>query len=441
ESVPGAPGAAVRVSVTDDPFAPERAEQPAELRAALAKPEAQRTADERAKLAARFRDVAPELEAPRKVFEALRNERADLKPATTAPVLKELAAERRRKTQIHVRGNWLDRGAEVAEGVPAVLHPFPADAPKSRLGFAQWLVHPDNPLTARVVANRHWEILFGQGLVRTSEDFGVRGEPPTHPDLLDWLATELVGSKWDLKALIRLIATSATYRQSAKARPEAKDPENLLYARGPRQRLSAEQVRDQALFAAGLLSPKMYGPSVYPPRPKLGLAAAFSSSTDWEDSKGEDRWRRGLYTFWRRSMPYPSMTTFDAPSAEVCTVRRIPTNTPLQALVTLNDPVYVEAAQALGRKMAAEGGADVRAKVAYGFRRCLARAPRAAEVDRLAKLYEDAKARYAGDRAKAAALATEPLGPLPAGADPVEMAAWTVVGNVLLNLDEIFLKR
>ncbi len=431
-----------RLSATEDAHAAARAELPAEVRAILAKEEAARSADEKAKLTAHYKAIAPELAATREGIAGLKKGLADLKPAGTVPVLKELAANRRRKTQIQVRGNFLDKGKEVSEGTPAVFPPLPAGAPKNRLGLAQWLVHPDNPLTARVTANRHWEQLFGTGLVSTSEDFGVRGELPSHPELLDWLAVELVEKGWDLKALIRKIATSAAYRQASKTTPDVirKDPFNRLLAVGPRQRLTAEQVRDQALFASGLLSPKVGGPSVYPPRPKLGLAAAFSSSTDWEDSKGEDRYRRGLYTFWRRSMPYPSMATFDAPSCEVTTMRRIPTNTPLQALVTMNDPVYVEAAQALARRMV-EAGKDARARAEHGFRRCLTRAPRAAEIDRLVSLYEEARKRYAAEPAKAKDLATNPLGPAPAGMDDVELAAWTVVGGVLLNLDEVFLKR
>jgi hypothetical protein len=433
----------VRLSASTDPQAPAHAELPAEVAASLRKAAAERTKEESARIADHHRATAAELEPQRRRIAELRKQVEGTKPAGTSPVLRELGEGKRRRTQIQIRGNFLDKGKEVSEGVPAILHPLPADAPRNRLGLAAWLVHPENPLTARVVANRHWEQLFGTGLVATSDDFGVRGEPPSHPELLDWLATELVRSGWDVKALLRLMVTSATYRQASRTTPEQakKDPTNRLLSVGPRQRLSAEQVRDQALFASGLLSPKMFGPSVYPPRPKLGLSAAFSSSTDWEDSKGEDRWRRAVYTFWRRSMPYPSMATFDAPSCEVTTLRRIATNTPLQALVTLNDPVYVEAAQALARRIAAEGGPDARSKAAWGFRRCLTRPPRPAEVERLAALYEQSKETYAKDPAKAKSMSTEPLGPLPQGADAAELAAWSVVSNVLLNLDEIFLKR
>ncbi|HXG60324.1 MAG TPA: DUF1553 domain-containing protein, partial [Planctomycetota bacterium] len=438
-----APLGRFRLWATGDVEAAAWAALPAGVRAALARPAAERTPDQAALLAAYHRSIAPERAPLRERAAALRKEAEEMKPAGTVPVMRELPPAQRRKTYIQVRGNFLVRGAEVSEGVPAALHPFPAGAPKNRLGLALWLVHPENPLAARVLVNRYWEQIFGIGLVATSEDWGVRGEMPSHPELLDWLATEVVRLGWDLKRLVRLLVTSATYRQSSRVTPElwARDPSNRLLARGPRVRLSAETVRDQALFVAGLLSRRLYGPSVYPPQPKLGLTAAFSSSVDWEPSKGEDRYRRGLYTFWRRSIPYPSMATFDAPDRNVCTVRRLPTNTPLQALVTMNDPVYVEASQALARRIVAEGGAGPRERAAYGIRRCLARAARPGEIDRLVALYEEARARYAADPARARAMATDPIGPAPEKTDVVELAAWTVVSNVLLNLDEMFLKR
>jgi hypothetical protein len=297
-------------------------------------------------------------------------------------------------------------------------------------------------LTARVIANRFWEQIFGVGIVRTSEEFGIQGELPTHPELLDWLALELQ-KDWNIKRFLKVLVTSSTYRQSARVTPELfeRDPDNRLLARGPRVRLTAEMVRDQALFAAGLLSNKMYGPSVKPPQPNLGLTAAFGGRIDWETSSGEDRYRRGLYTTWRRTNPYPSMVMFDAPNREVCTVRRSQTNTPLQALVTMNDPVYVEAAQALARRILREGGATVESRAAFAFRCCLIRLPTPAEQQRLVTLYQQVRARFATQPDQANRFATDPLGPLPAGVDPVEAAAWTTVANVLLNLDEIFLKR
>jgi hypothetical protein len=432
-----------RLQATDDVRARGAAEIPADILAILKRPEAERAKEEAAKVAAFHRSVAPELASVREKLAATKKHLEGLKPAITVPIMRDLPENRRRKTQIQIRGNFLVKGKEVSEGTPESLHPFPKGEPKNRLGLAHWLMSSENPLTARIVANRHWEQLFGTGLMSTSEDWGVRGESPSHPELLDWLATELVRQKWDLKKFVKLLVTSAVYRQSSAVTPEliARDPSNRLLARGPRFRLSAEAVRDQALEVGGLLSHKMFGPSVYPPQPKSGLSAAFSNSTDWEPSKGEDRWRRGLYTFWRRSVPYPSMATFDAPDSFVCTVKRIPTNTPLQALVTMNDPVFVECCQNLARKVVAEGGASVKDRATYAFRRCLARPPREAELASLVALFEKSRARYATDAKRALAMATDPLGPAPQGADVADLAAWTVVGNVLINLDEMFMKR
>ncbi|MBN9119103.1 MAG: PSD1 domain-containing protein [Planctomycetes bacterium] len=384
-----------------------------------------------------------EMKPERDKLALLKKDLAAVKPLTTVPVMKELTGAQRRKTRLQFRGNFLDLGDEVAEGTPAAFHAFPKDAPRNRLEFARWLVSAENPLTARVIANRFWEQVFGTGIVRTSEEFGIQGELPSHPELLDWLATEFVAQKWDVKKFLKTLVMSSTYRQSAKVTPELveRDPENRLLARGPRVRLTAEMVRDQALFAAGLLSPKMLGPSVRPHQPNLGVNAAFGGSIDWQTSAGEDRYRRGVYTQWRRSNPYPSMSTFDAPNRDTCVVRRARTNTPLQALVTMNDPVYVEASQALARRLIEKGGKTTAEKAAFAFRACLVRAPSEAEVSRLVKLYDDAKARFAKDAAKATQFATNPLGPLPKGVDAADAAAWTVVANVIMNLDEMLMKR
>ncbi len=359
------------------------------------------------------------------------------------PIMRELTGNRRRKTHILMRGNFLDKGKQVTEGTPQTFHAFPDDQPKNRLGLARWLVSEDNPLTARVIVNRYWEEMFGAGIVRTSEEFGNQGELPTHPELLDWLATELIRLKWDTKALLKTIVMSSAYQQSSRVTPQAlaKDPANRLLSRGPRFRLSAEVIRDQALAVSGLLSRKMYGPSVKPPRPKLGLRAAFGGSTDWNTSGGEDKYRRGLYTTWRRSLAYPSMATFTAPSRNVCTIRRIRTNTPLQALVTLNDPVYVEASQALARRMMAEGGKSIDQIAAYGFRLCLSRPPNAEEVKRIRSLFERARAKFAQEEQAAKDLATVPIGAAPQGVNITDLAAWTLVANVYLNLDETLMNR
>ena len=258
--------------------------------------------------------------------------------------------------RIFVRGNPTQLGPPVPRRFLEVLTPgerLPFQQGSGRLELARAIASSDNPLTARVAVNRYWQIFFGTGLVKTSEDFGSQGELPSHPELLDWLAGEFMQQGWSQKKILKTIVTSATYRQSSRVNPALieRDPYNTLLARGPRVRLSAEMVRDQALTAAGLLSHKMYGPSVQPPRPVLGLSAAFGGSTDWQTSAGSDRYRRGLYTEWRRSLPYPSMDAFDAPSREVCTLNRARTNTPLQALATLNNEVFVEAAQALARRV------------------------------------------------------------------------------------------
>ncbi len=366
-----------------------------------------------------------------------------LRELPAVPIQAELPADKQRETFVMLKGNFLTRGEKVGPGVPQSFHPFPAGAPANRLGVAKWLVDANNPLTARVAVNRFWAQLFGTGLVETPEDYGTQGEPPSHPELLDWLAVEFMRHGCDQKSLLRLMVTSETYCQSSKVTPELleKDPRNRLMSRGPRFRLEAELVRDQALALAGLLSRKMMGPSVFPAQPPGLWQAAFNGrDRTWATSAGEDKFRRGLYTFWRRTVPYPSMATFDAPSREICTVRRIRTNTPLQALVTLNDPVYVEAAQALARRIIREGGTSTGERVDYALKLCLSRPPHAKQIEELTSLFTSQHARYRADVEAARKLATDPLGPLPEGLDPAEMAAWTVVANVLLNLDAVLTK-
>ena len=397
-----------------------------------------------AKPAPADRPEPPEFQPARKLIDDLRAKLAAT-PAVTVPVLEELAGDKRRVTKIQLRGNWQNLGDEVTEGVPGAFHPATVAAGQrvDRLALAKWLVDPANPLTARVIVNRIWERLFGIGMVSTSEEFGSQGELPSHPELLDWLASELVARNWDLKAIQRLIVTSAAYRQTSKCPPElvARDPENRLVACGPRVRLPAEVIRDQALAASGLLSRKKGGPSVHPPQPDIGLSAAFGGGLDWTTSTGEDRYRRAVYTTWRRSNPYPSMATFDVPSREVCTIRRPRTNTPLQALVTMNDPAYVEAAQALARRMIREGGSTTADRALRGFRLVLARQPVAAEIDRLVRLHDDVLVDFQESPEDAKKMATDPLGPPPPDltANLADLAAWTVVANVILNLDEAFM--
>ena len=364
-----------KLTSTSEPRVEEWARTPAPVVEAIQVAAADRSDAQQEAITQYFLSIAPELEASRQQFAGFKKSLSDIKPETV-PVMKDLASNRR-VTKIQHRGNFEDLGQEVTEGTPTGLLPLPDDAPRNRLTVAKWLVDPNNPLTARVIANRYWEQLFGIGIVASSEEFGSQGDQPSHPELLDWLACELGRNSarqglpsrpqpnqrpWDTKAFLKTLVMSATYRQSSKVTPELiqRDPDNRLLARGPRFRLSAETLRDQALFVSGLLSPKMFGPPVKPPQPNQGLSAAFGSSTDWQTSMGEDKYRRGVYTTWRRSNPYPSMATFDAPNREVCTVRRVRTNTPLQALVTLNDPAYIEAAQALARRLVKEGGVDDR---------------------------------------------------------------------------------
>ncbi len=364
---------------------------------------------------------------------ALRQEMAAVRPATTL-VLQELPTPR--ATHVFLRGNHKTLGDKVAPGVPAKLNPLPPGAAPNRLSFARWLVDPANPLTGRVTMNRLWVRTFGRGLVETGEDFGIQGDMPTHPELLDWLATQLVERKWSLKAMNRLLVTSATYRQSARVTTELakRDPFNRLLARGPRFRLDAEAVRDNALAISGLLSPRIGGPSVFPTQPD-GIWFNPYSGDRWTTSTNGDQYRRGLYTFWRRTSPYANFMAFDAPSREVSCERRARTNTPLQALATLNDKAFVEASAALARRMLREAPADDHGRMAYGFKLCVARPPSAQEREVLLRLYRESLAKYRQD-AKATQAMVAHGGALPPGLAAAELAAWTVVANVLLNLDE-----
>ncbi len=417
------------------------AELPKNVFALLAIPAGQRTKDQVAKINAHRLANLPEVKAAEKELNNAAESARNMKPITTVPIMRELAEGKRRKTHIQVRGNFLQKEKEVTAGLPAVFHKGVENP--SRLALANWLVSPENPLTARVVANRYWEALFGTGIVASSEEFGSQGELPSHPELLDWLATELMRVDWDLKKFIKIIVSSNTYRQDSRLEPSRleADPFNRFLSRGPRQRLTAEMVRDQALFASGLLSRKMYGPPIKPPQPNMGLKSAFGPGLDWQTSKGEDKFRRGIYVHWRRTNPYPSMAVFDAPNRFVCNVRRTPTNTPLQALVTLNDPVYVESAQALARRMVKEGGDTPGSRIHRGFRLGLTRAPKPIETMELLKLLGKAREVYKQDAAAAKSMATVPIGPVPAGMDTTELAALTVTANIILNLDEVFQKR
>ena len=308
------------------------------------------------------------------------------------PIMTELEAEESRETHVFLRGNRLDLGDLVQSAVPGLLPDLPEGQPANRLGMANWIVDETNPLTSRVTVNRYWARLFGRGIVETEEDFGSQGLPPSHPELLDWLALQFqFDLNWDVKALLKLIVNSATYKQSSVIPIELLeiDPANYLLARGARVRLTAEQVRDQTLHVAGLLSDKMFGKSVMPYQPP-GVWQTVYSGSKWLESEGEDAYRRALYTYWRRTSPYPSMISFDSPSREVCVIRRIPTNTPLQALITLNDPVYIEAANALGELMK-EGGETTEEQIEKGYLLTLGRKAEAEQIDVLKTLYDAAE--------------------------------------------------
>ena len=373
-----------------------------------------------------FPETMGRLKAMQAAQDQLQNFRKQL-PST--PVMFDLDAKRQRTTRIHNRGNFLDQGEEVSASVLTAFSQLPANAPANRLGVAQWLMKADNPLTARVTVNRIWARIFGIGLVETEEDFGTQGMLPTHPELLDWLAVDFREQGWSLKKLIKTIVMSRTYRQSSNVNDKALavDPRNRLLSRGPRFRLSAEMVRDQALAVSGLLANKTGGPSVMPPQPP-GIWKSTYSGEKWKNAEGEDRYRRGLYTYLKRTSPYPAMTTFDAGSGEVCQIRRIRTNTPLQALITLNDVVYLEAAGQLAKRM--EAAADkLSAQLAAGFQMVLIREADDSEISRLKKLYDSLQDELSDgkellDSAK-----------LTAG-DP----RLVVIASVLLNLDETLMK-
>jgi hypothetical protein len=338
--------------------------------------------------------------------------------------------------------------AEVVEpGVPAFLNALSPGAPASRLTFARWLVDRKAPTTARALVNRIWQAYFGTGLVATSEDLGLQCEPPSHPELLDWLAVEFMENGWSLKHIHRLIAGSAVYRQSSRVTLEllARDPYNRLLARGPRTRVDAEVVRDIALEASGLLDPTVGGPSVFPPAPAFLFQPPTSYGPKvWNEAKGPVRYRRALYTFRYRSVPYPMLQAFDAPNGDFACVRRTRSNTPLQALTVLNEPIFMESARALALRVLADGGDNNSDRLRYAFRRCLARAPTAAEAKTLLELLTRQTERFSRPDAKPWELAADdPAHPpaLPAGASPPALAAWTAVARVLLNLDETITKE
>jgi mono/diheme cytochrome c family protein len=357
---------------------------------------------------------------------------ARLPPVSYAPVL--LENDKPPKTYIHIKGDWREHGEEVQPGTMAVLPPLPTGAQVTRQTLARWLVSPDHPLTSRVAVNRLWQEVFGRGLVFTSEDFGTTGDRPSHPELLDWLATEFLQRGWSMKQMVRLMVTSATYRQSSNARPDvdAKDPQNTLLARQSRLRLPAELIRDEALYAGGLLDLRIGGRSVRPPQPKGVAELSYAGSVKWEESTGMDRYRRGLYILFQRTVPYPQLMNFDEPNANLACTRRERTNTPLQALNLLNDPVFFEAAQGLAFRIMRESNGPFRDRLNYAYEVALGRPPAAREAERMGKFFDDTSRSLQANPQTVTALFPNRIEGVPQS----EAAAWVEVSRVLLNLDE-----
>ncbi len=429
-----------RISATSHRVASDRAVLPPAIDDLLVLPPARRSSEQRARLSAYFASIVPELAAARKEIAKLRS----VEPAfPTSLVMTERPRENPRPTYIHKRGEFLQPTDRVEPEIPAMFGPLPPDLPRNRLGFARWLVDRRNPMVGRVTANRQWQAFFGRGLVRTAEDFGYQGSPPTHPELLDWLAVEVVKRNWSLKAMHRLIVTSATYRQSSNVTPDAlaRDPENRLLSRASRQRLEAELVRDAALAESRLLTERIGGPSVFPPQPASVTTEGTYGGLAWNVSTGPDRYRRGLYTFAKRTAPFAMAATFDAPSGEACVARREVTNTPLQALTLLNDAMFVEIAQGLAKDVALKAGGAPAEIAQELFRRCLTRPPDRHELQALVAFAAKERERLAGDPQDAAKL-TPSAGDLKLGlAERANLAAWTAAARALFNLDESITKE
>ncbi len=401
-----------------------------------------------AKLDARLKEAkGDEAKTLKADLDRLRKQQSELDQLIpTSMIMREM--DQPRETFLLLRGQYDKPGEKVTAEVPAVLSRLPEGAPRNRLGLAQWLTHPSHPLTARVTINRYWQSYFGTGLVKTSEDFGSQGELPSHPELLDWLAAEFLET-WNVKHLQRLIVMSATYRQASRVTPAlvARDPENRLLARGPRHRLPAEGIRDLALSVSGLLQHKIGGPSVSPYQP-AGLWEELMARADgknwtaqeYSQSHGADLYRRTMYTFWKRTCPPAQLATFDAPDRETCTVRRARTNTPLQALVLMNDPTYVEASRKFAERILLEGGATPDERITFAFRLAIARQPTPRERTVLRRVFDQQLARFTADPAAATKLLTVGESPRNEQLRATELAAWSAVANVILNLDETVTK-
>jgi Protein of unknown function (DUF1553)/Protein of unknown function (DUF1549)/Planctomycete cytochrome C len=410
----------------------------ADAAAALAVEPAKRTPQQKLAVSAYFRTVTPLLKEPRDQLAKLENDKKQL--IQKVPTTLVSTAVSPRTVRVLPRGNWLDDSGEVVTpNVPAFLPPVDVTGRRAtRLDLANWLVSRDNPLVARVFVNRLWKVMFGQGLVKSLDDFGTQGALPSHPELLDWLAVEFVDSGWDVKHLLKLMALSNTYRQSSAASKEQqeRDSRNIWLARQNRFRLDAEMVHDNALAVSGLLSPKGGGPSVKPYQPAGYWSYLNFPKRDWVNDKGDGLYRRGLYTYWCRTFLHPSIAAFDAPTREECTVERPRSSTPLQSLVLLNDPIYVEAARVFAERIVKEGGNATADRTGWAYRRALSRDPKAEEHIVLVTLYEKHLAEYSKDKDAAQKLVGTGERPVPKDVDVAELAAWTSVARVLLNLHE-----
>ncbi len=429
---------------------------PENIQQIIAQEASARSKDEQAALRTYYRaNVSPEGKKWHGELAALREQRTAIdKLVPSSMIMQEMTPAR--ETRLLIRGQYDKKGDVVAAAVPASLPQLPKDAPANRLGLAQWLVSPEHPLMSRVTVNRYWQLVFGAGLVRSSEDFGSQGDVPSHPELLDWLAAEFMqptdpqtAARWDVKALIKLMVTSATYRQQSSVTRDllAKDPENRLLARGTRHRLQVEFIRDQALFVSGLLDKRVGGASVSPYQP-AGLWEELMARADGKNwtaqeylqSHGPDLYRRTMYTFWKRTCPPPSLVTFDAPDRETCTVRRSRTNTPLQALVLMNDPTYVEASRKLAERILLEGGETVESRIQFAFRTVLTRSPRPQEVSVLQTIYTQQLEKFRQNETAAQKLLKVGESPRNEQLGVIELATWATLSSILLNLDETVTK-
>jgi len=428
-----------RISVTSDKASVAASEVPAEIESLLLSHQSQWMDVHKTQVEQHFLMTTPELKAEHEQIQKLQK---SMPEQPTTLVLQERMPQHQRVTRLHHRGEYLKPGDIVQPGALGRFHALPDQASPDRLTLARWLVAPENPLVGRVVVNRWWQAMFGTGIVRTSEDFGTQSSPPSHPELLDWLATEFVQNGWSRKKLLRLLVTSATYRQSSTVTPQklARDPQNSLLSRGPRVRLAAEVVRDSALTASGLLTRKIGGPSVFPPQP-AGVTALSYGKFAWKESTGPDRYRRGLYTFIKRTTPYATFGLFDAPSREACVVRRSRSNTPLQALALLNDVVYMEAVVEMGKNATLLKEQSPSERATMLFRRMITRPPSPEEVNLLVQFYERQLEQLKQNQKRCQKLLGTAVSSAETDLSQSEWAAWTLVARAILNLDEFVTKE